>query len=287
MNYRIQEDLTIIREFFQLSQDELSKELGVDRITLNRIENGITNPRIELLDKIYSYFFNRGLKLNIQKEMLYKDDLKKSHLLLSHASKSSINGVISIDASRANNDFGRGFYCGDSYENSVSFVCRFPESCVYFLDFDSTNLNSIEFKVDTNWMLAIAYFRGRLDTYKDSALIKKIISDVSQADYVVAPIADNRMFQIIDTFIDGEITDEQCKHCLAATNLGMQYVFLSNKSIEHLNIIERCFVSTKEKEYYKREQLEFQKLGADKSKLARIQYRGKGKYIEEILLWKK
>lgn len=283
MDYRIKEDLMLIREFFQMSQEELSTKLGVDKITLLRTENGNTYPRVELINKIYNFCFNKGLRLNLQKEMLYKDDIKLNHILLSHASKSEIVGDISIDKGRINNDFGKGFYCGDSYEKSVCFVCRYPESCVYLIDFDPSNLKSIKFEVNTEWMLAIAYFRGKLDNYKDSKLMKKILSPIQTADYVIAPIADNRMFQIIDTFIDGEITDEQCKHCLAATNLGMQYVFLSTKSIEHIKLLEKCFVSTSEKEYYQNEQLEFQKLGADKSKLARIQYRGKGKYIEEIL----
>lgn len=284
MQYRVKDDLILLRNFFQFSQEDFAKEIGVDRLTITRTENGETYPRFELLDKIYGYCFDKGLKLNIQKEMFYKDDVKKDHVLLSHASKKGIDGVIAIDKGRDNNDFGRGFYCGDSYDKAICFVCRFPESSVYFIDFDPKGLKGIQFEVDTNWMLAIAYFRGTLEAYRGNERIKKIIAPVLEADYVVAPIADNRMFQIIDTFISGEITDEQCKHCLAATNLGMQYVFLSNESVSHLKVLENCFVSSSEKQWYKKEQVLFQKLGADKSKLARIQYRGKGKYIEEILV---
>jgi len=283
MSYNIKDDLILIREFFKLSQEEFASILGVDRLTIIRTENGDSYPRVELMDKIYDFCFNKGLRLNLQKEMLYKDDLKANHILLTHASKNGIDGNISIDKSRLNNDFGKGFYCGDSYDKSVSFVCRFPNANVYLIDFNPIGLKGIKFEVNTEWMLAIAYFRGRLDSYKNSELINKIVSPILEADYIIAPIADNRMFQIIDTFIDGEITDEQCKHCLAATNLGMQYVFVSNKSIGHINILEKCFISTSEKNFYKNLQLEFQKLGSDKSKLARIQYRGKGKYIEEIL----
>ncbi|MGM9858348.1 MAG: DUF3990 domain-containing protein [Bacilli bacterium] len=284
MKFNISNDLVLIREFFQISQKEFANILGVDRLTLIRTENGNTYPRIELMDKFYNYCFNKGLKLNLQKEMFYKDDIKSNHILLTHASKNGINGNITIEKSRINNDFGKGFYCGDSYDKSISFICRFPESCVYFLDFDPKDLNCVRFEVNTEWMLAIAYFRGKLENYKNSDVLKKIIAPILKADYVIAPIADNRMFQIIDTFIEGEITDEQCRHCLAATNLGMQYVFLTNKSIDHLEIIERCFVSSSEKQFFKNEQLKFQKVGNDKSRLARIQYRGKGKYIEEILL---
>lgn len=87
------------------------------------------------------------------------------------------------------------------------------------------------------------------------------------------------MFQIINSFIEGELTDEQCKHCLAATNLGMQYIFVSEKAVSQAKLIERCYISHNEREYYKNIRLEESKLGANKVKLARKQYRGKGQYI--------
>ena len=102
-------------------------------------------------------------------------------------------------------------------------------------------------------------------------------------DYIIAPIADNRMFQIINSFIAGELTDEQCKHCLAATNLGMQYIFISEKAASQVKIMERCYISANEREYYKDIRLDESKLGDDKVKLAKRQYRGQGRYIDEIL----
>lgn len=92
------------------------------------------------------------------------------------------------------------------------------------------------------------------------------------------------MFQIINSFIEGELTDEQCKHCLAATNLGMQYIFVSEKAVSQAKLIEGCYISQNEREYYKNIRLEESKLGANKVKLARKQYRGKGRYIDEILV---
>ncbi|SHJ06760.1 hypothetical protein SAMN02745229_04051 [Butyrivibrio fibrisolvens DSM 3071] len=90
------------------------------------------------------------------------------------------------------------------------------------------------------------------------------------------------MFQIINAFISGEITDEQCKHCLA-TNLGNQYVFTSKRAARKLKILERAYISSSERDYYKGIRTEESKLGDDKVKLARRQYRGKGKYIDDIL----
>ena len=131
--------------------------------------------------------------------------------------------------------------------------------------------------------MAVAYFRGGLSQYEDHHLIRYIVRKVRSCDYVIAPIADNRMFQIIDSFISGEITDEQCNHCLAATNLGNQYVIVSEKAAGHIRMIEHCYLPENEKAYYRSIRSSETKLGNDKVKLARIQFRGKGRYIDEIL----
>lgn len=98
-----------------------------------------------------------------------------------------------------------------------------------------------------------------------------------------ASLADNRMFEIIDSFIDGEITDEQCRHCLSATNLGNQYIFLDQKALERVHILEHCYLCQEEKEYYLYSRKDSVDMNRDKVKVARRQYRGQGKYIEEIL----
>ena len=50
---------------------------------------------------------------------------------------------------------------------------------------------------------------GALDEYKEHPTIKMLAEQSRDCDYIIAPIADNRMFQIINSFINGEITDEQ------------------------------------------------------------------------------
>ena len=283
MDYNVGKDLALIRDFYNLSQDDIAIELKVEKLRITRTETGESYPRKEFLERIYDYCFNKGLRLNIQKEMFYKDDVKNGHILLTHASKKGIVGNIDIKLGRTNSDFGQGFYCGESYDKSISFVCRSDDASIYFIDFNPDDLKRIEFNVEENWMLAIAYFRGRLEEYKNNKKILDIIKSIEDSDYVVAPIADNRMFEIIDQFIEGYITDEQCKHCLAATNLGLQYVFLTEKAVSNLKVLEKCYISSSEKKYYIRKQEDYQKEGVDKSKLARIQYKGQGKYIEELL----
>ena len=106
---------------------------------------------------------------------------------------------------------------------------------------------------------------------------------MENADYIIAPIADNRMFEIIDSFIDGEITDVQCRYCLAATDLGKQYVFVTQKALNQVQIIRKCYLAPAEKQAYLEAKAEELHDSSNKSKIARKQYRNQGQYIEEIL----
>ncbi len=283
MKYNFSEDIKSIREILGLSQSEFAEQIGVEQVTISRNELGKTEPSAKILESVYTFAFAKNIKINKLKEMLWRDDLRKNEKLLFHGAKSEINGEIDIHRGRHTNDFGQGFYTGESYEQAISFVSGFDHSSVYYIRFDDKDLKCKRYEVDQEWMMTIAYYRGALDEYRNHPIIRTLIEQSRDCDYIIAPIADNRMFQIINSFIAGELTDEQCKHCLAATNLGMQYIFISEKAVSQAKIIERCYISNNEREYYKNVRLEESKLGDNKVKLARKQYRGKGRYIDEIL----
>ena len=282
--YRIAQDIEIVRELLELKTEEMAKEIGVSRTTLNNWFTGKRNISELNLETFYNFAFRSGIRLNKIKEQLYKEELsEKQHVLLFHGAKNVIEGPISLEKSRKNNDFGQGFYCGENLEQSAMFVSAFSNSSLYMLDFNKEGLNYRKYYVDRDWMLTIAYYRNRLGEFANSQIVAELIGKNKDIDYFVAPIADNRMFEIIDSFIEGEITDIQCQHCLSATNLGNQYVFVSQKAIEQVTILEHCFLSQEEKKYYLDSRKEFVEINRDKVKIARKQYRGKGKYIEEIL----
>ena len=67
------------------------------------------------------------------------------------------------------------------------------------------------------------------------------------------------------------------------TSVGLLHIFISERAASQVKIIERCYISGNEREYYKNIRLEESKLGDDKVKLAKRQYRGQGRYIDEIL----
>ena len=284
MDYNFADDLKAIREILGYTQCEMAEQLGVEQVTISRNELRKTKPTNQLLERVYNFAFDKKIQLNRLKEMLWIEKLPSNHKLLFHGAKGIIEGPLNVHAGRINNDFGQGFFTGETYAQAISFVSGFEGSSVYYLDFDNQNLKSKEYFVDQEWMMTIAYYRGALDNYKNHTIVQNIIKNSRNCDYIIAPIADNRMFKIIDSFIQGEITDEQCKHCLAATNLGKQYVFVNDLAVSQLKIVERVYLADNEKNYYKEIRSSDSKLGEDKVKLARIQYRGKGRYIDEIFV---
>lgn len=283
IQYRLSEDCQLFRELRGLSQSELAESLGMGVATINRWENDHVEPSISTLEKFYSNVYLSGTHINRIKEHFYREEMGSSELLLCHGAKSKLDGNIRVDASKQINDFGQGFYMGGSFRQAALFVSNYEESCVYFISFNARGLKEVRFAVDTKWMLTVACFRGRLKGRISEEKKKQLCDKVLAADYVVAPIADNRMYQIMDSFIDGEITDEQCRHALAATELGMQYVIKSDTAAKQVNVLERCYLCMSEKDGYVSERANDLRIAEDKVRAARIKYRGKGKYIDELL----
>ena len=283
MDYNFDKDFKAIRDVLDISQKEFAKVLDTEQKTISNIESKDSYPSKTIVESAFTYAFKKDVKINKLKELLCRDNLSHDEKLLFHGSKGEIKGNIDVNFGRGNNDFGHGFYTGESYEQAVSFISTYDDPSVYFMSFDDSDLKCKRYSVDREWMMTIAYYRETLDKYENHPLIKKIIKESRDCDYIIAPIADNKMFETINEFIEGNLTDEQCKHCLAATNLGMQYVFLTEKAASRLKIVERCYVCDKEREHYKKLKEDYRKLGNDKVKLAKAQYRGVGKYIDEDL----
>jgi transcriptional regulator with XRE-family HTH domain len=283
MSYQIIQDIETVIELRNFSVDGFSKELGVSRVTVNNWLSGKKEINEKNIAAFYEYAFQKGVRLNKIKEQLYREELDEEDILLFHGAKNKIEGKIGLEYSKKRNDFGNGFYCGESLEQSAMFVATYPQSSLYMLKFRRSNLKYKKYTVSRDWMLMIAYYRGRLGEYENLDSIKKLVEENQGVDYIIAPIADNRMFEIIDQFIDGEITDVQCQHCLSATNLGNQYVLVSDRALKQVEILERCYLADTEKDYYLGSKQEEYEVNRDKVKLARKYYRNQGDYIEDIL----
>ena len=282
--FEIRRDILIIRELFSLTQDEIAKVLGVEPRTVRRIEGGEPfELNAQSRERFYSFVFRRLEGFQKLKSSMRKETLKKGEVLLFHGSKKGIEGNVSVEKGSDFNDFGKAFYAGEAYEQSAMFVSDCPGSSIYLFSFNAKGLSFKRYGLLHDWLLLVGYHRGMLEKYKDHPLLKKTIEESERYDYLIAPIADNRMFAIIDSFSAGETTDEQCMHCLQASSLGEQYVIKSEKAAGRLKMLERFYLCKEELAKYSSFRKEDWASNQAKVRLSRIEYKGKGKYIDEIL----
>ena len=254
---QISKELKVIREILTLTQADIAKIIGVSLDTISRWENEKTDIEDKNIELIYNFAFEKGIHINkIYEQIFYEDCEKANSKLLFHGAKNTITFPLDLKYSKINNDFGKGFYLGETFEQASTYITNTLSKYVYAFSINTKNLKIEKFTVNTEWMLAIAYYRGWLTEYKHNEIIDNIINKVESADIIIAPIADNRMFDLISEFVDGTITSEQCEHALAATNLGNQYVIKTTTALTKLEFIKIFFLSSKEKEKYKNKRLE-------------------------------
>lgn len=278
-------EITIICKVLRLNESDFAKILGVSLETLNNWKFRRKNISFSNLEKVYSFAYENDIKLNpIYEQILKEEYVDKENVILFYGSKKPLCRPIDfINNSKSTNDFGIGFYLGETFEQAANYISALNQNIVYCFRLNLNDLKIYKFNVNAEWMIAIAYFRGRLNDYKDSPIIKGLINKLSSYDVIIAPIADNRMFDIIAEFVENEITDEQCRHALAATNLGFQFVLKTNKALKNIELLKEMYVCQKEKEHCLDNRNTLTNNGAQKVKIARIQYKNKGQYIEEIL----
>ena len=80
--YCIAQDIEIVRELLGLTTEEMAKELGVSRMTLNNWITGKKNISESNLEVFYDFAFKSGIRLNKIKEQLYKEELSEKQQIL-------------------------------------------------------------------------------------------------------------------------------------------------------------------------------------------------------------
>lgn len=283
MEYNLKKDIEFLKTIRDMNDEQVSNFLGISRMTLNRWMNNKSKPSKDSLEKIYNKIYEENIDLSRIKEEMYVSSLKNNHVLLFHGARNGLQGKPLINFSDKQKDFGKGFYFGESFDQSASFVINSIHSSIYIFDFNKENARIKEYNVSKEWMLLITYFREKLKNYQNEEYLNTLLDEIKDVDVVIAPIADNTMYSVLDDFTEGKITELQCLNALSANRLGKQYVFLNNKIINsNLKMLEKCYFSTKEREYYRELRKKENEIGKNKVKLALREYAGKGKYIEEM-----
>ena len=276
-DYKIKEDVQFMLEAEKITVAELSERTKISRTTLEEIEEkGFTTESV--CEKLYSYAYEENYRINSVKEEFMKE---KSKNVLFHGSKAGLS-EITISGARANCDFGKGFYLGETYAQALAFVCENEKSSVYSFGYSLEGLKTKRFDCSMEWMMAICHYRGTLGSYSKNAMVRAIVDEIEAADVIIAPIADNKMFYIMTQFTDGEINADVALHSLSASRLGLQYIFRTDKALKKLTPIEKHYLCVPEREDCKKLLNERSYEIDTKLKLAKREFRT-GLYIEELL----
>ena len=275
--YKIKDDIGFIIEAEKINILELSEATRISRTTLNAIEKkGIATD--EVCEKLYAYIYKHNYRINSVKEELIRE---KYGSVLFHGSKYGLSDI-TVSGSRMNCDFGNGFYLGQTYSQALSFVCEYDRASVYSFKFSLDGLNCVKFDCSLDWMIAICFFRGTIKKYEKSEIVQKIVKKTENADVIIAPIADNKMFYVMSQFAEGEINADAAIHSLSASRLGLQYIIKTDRALKNLVPIERYYLSIPEREDCRSALIERGYEIDTKLKLAKREFKT-GLYIEELL----
>ena len=265
-------------------RDKVLRRMDLTEEEFEKLKSGEEDPDKVQLENIYNFAYNQNLFLN---EILWQDRLDEfrgdSVSVCSHGSRRNIEGPIRVDLESESSDFGSGFYVGQGIGQAGMWVADEPNSSLYIFTFDEEGLSKAQFNVTIEWMLAICYFRKQIPEYEDHPLIKAIKDKVDNCDFVLAPIADNKLFEVIDAFVAEEITDLQCLYALSATHLGYQYVLKTQKAVKNLDMVDHLYFCSVEKSIYNKESDVEENTSLHKAFMAKKRYKDQGKYISELL----
>ena len=135
-----------------------------------------------------------------------------------------------------------------------------------------------------DWVLSIAYHRGKLEGVKGSLIYKKYADMTKDCDMVIGYIANDRMFVVLDRFFSGEITDVALIQSLSVLKLGKQYVALTDKACAQIKIIHEETLNVEDRYRLRLQSEEYRREGISQADELCRRYRREGRFFDEIIV---
>ncbi len=203
-------------------------------------------------------------------------------ITLYHGSKSGISGAIAPN-SRTHCDFGKGFYMGTDRTQPLTLICNYPHAKLYTLNVALSELKILDVEIGLDWALLIAYHRGKMESVKLSSIYDRFANFDKDYDMIVGYIANDRMFVILDRFFHGEITDVALINSLSALKLGRQYVAITQKACQKIDILAVQELTESDRKKLKQESEANRSKGIMMADEICRKYRREGRFFDEIL----
>lgn len=274
--------IKMIRQNVGMSQEQFAKALGTTPLSINRWENGKTQPSKMAQTQLFEFCKKNNIDLFDYISQQVKRDSDDERLVVYHGSKKGITGDIT-PSSRESCDFGKGFYLGTDPTQPLTLICDEEKPILYTMKLDLTGLKVLEVEMSLEWAMLIAYYRGYMNEVKGSDIYKKYEKMADGYDVIVGYIANDRMYRVMKSFFEKEITDVALIHSLSALDLGRQYVCKTQRACDQLEIIDKKELSALELSILRDKSIIRRQEGIDLTEEILIKYRREGKFFDEIL----
>ena len=272
----------LIRQEAKLSQVQFAAALGTTPLSINRWENGKTEPNRMAQTQLFRFCAEHGIELG-EAIVSGKEFVDKAKgMILHHGSKTGIKGELA-PLSRSECDFGRGFYMGTSALQPLTLICSESAPKFYTVSLDTQGLKVLNLGMDLDWAMLIAYCRGEMKRVSGSELYEKYAHFTDGYDLVVGYIANDRMYTELSRFFHGDITDVALIHCMSALDLGKQYVAVSEKACKQIKIIKEESLTSLELTILADMSAKRRKEGIRLADEVVKQYRREGRFFDEII----
>lgn len=271
--------IKMIRSELGLNQEQLAMQLGVSPVSVNRWENGKAKPTVMAQNKLYEICKESEIDLA---DYIVKNCMTEDDLILYHASRKGINGNIQ-PISRSKCDFGKGFYMGTEAVQPLTLVCNEDKPKFYQLKMNLEGLKVLNVEVGPEWAMLIAYFRGYMKGEEDTYIYEKYSHMADGYDVITGYIANDRMYQVLNDFFERRITDTALIASLSALNLGKQYVAITQKACDQIQILEEKSLNRLELLVLKDRSEIRRREGISLAERCVMEHRRDGRFFDEIL----
>ena len=129
-----------------------------------------------------------------------------------------------LKQSREDIDFGVGFYTTLDKNLASKWACNKKPSILNWYEFNEENYKIKELKADREWLDFVSANRNQA--------FSKLPFHKNDFDIIKGPIADDKMFEILDLYYDGIINADKTIEMINCLKYSDQIVFVKQKFID-------------------------------------------------------
>ncbi len=129
---------------------------------------------------------------------------------------------------RTDIDFGQGFYVTKDKRMAEKWAAGKTTSINNMYELNLNGLNVITLGLTRQWLDFIAYNRG----YSDQSF------DISDVDVIIGPTADDKMFNTISSYLEGDLSAEKAIKYLNIVGYSNQIALKTERAINNISFIK-------------------------------------------------